>query len=321
MLKRLLLLSLLALAPTYAGAEIDVTLSLTPNNPAPYQEVVLTLSSYSFDVNVATITWKVDGKTILSSLGAKRLTVMMGGGGQQVKITYEAVLANGASATGATTLTPQSVDLIYESKESYVPPFYEGRPLPSEGALVRVAAIPSISERGLKVSSNSLSYSWYLNGDYVDSVSGVGKSVASFALDYLVDATEIKVLVRSPRGNTAEKTISIPPHEVMPTVYSYDDLLGVNFVHAFFRRIEITKDITLSLVPYYLSTNGNAGTASTYDWYLDGLPITPQEKTLISFRPKPDSSGTRSLTVIVENTKRRLQKAQTDLELLFDTRK
>lgn len=321
MLKRIFFISLFLLAPTVASADLDASLSLTPSNPVPYQEVVVTLSSYSFDVNVATITWKSGNKILLSGLGAKRLSIMMGGGGQQIPLSYQATLANGATTEGSVTLTPEAVDLIYEAKESYVPPFYEGRSLPGEGAVVRVSAVPSISEGGFKVSSNSLSYNWYLNGDYVDSVSGVGKSVASFALDYLLDETEIKVLVRSPRGNTAEKTIAIAPHAVLPTLYSYDDLLGINFVRAFFRRIEITNDITLSLVPYYLSTNGSIGTSATYDWYLDGLPITPQEKTTISFRPKANSSGTRALTVIVENTARRLQKAQTDLELLFDTRK
>lgn len=320
-LKRIFFSLLFLLVPLYASAVQDVTLTLSPTNPAPYQEVSVTLSSYTFDPNTAMITWKNGNTTLLSGIGAKKLSIVMGASGQSVPLSYKAVLADGSTYTGALALSPQSVDMVYESKESYVPPFYEGRALPGEGAVVRVAALPSISEGVTRVPSNSLSYSWYVNGEYLDQASGIGRSVATIALDYLTNATEVRVLVRSPLGNTAEKTILIPPHAVMPLVYPYDELLGTNLVHAFFRRMELTGDITLSLEPYYLSTNNGLNDSSTYNWYLDGLPITPIEKTTISFKPKADSSGTRTLSITVENTKRRLQKAETTLEILFDTRK
>lgn len=318
--KKILLFFLFTVIPLHASAELNATVTLTPPNPTPYETVVITLVSYTFDVNVATITWTSGNKTLLSGFGARRLSLNMGGSGQTLPVAYTATTVSGESVSGLINLTPQSVDLIYEAQEGYVPPFYEGRSLPGEGAIVRVTAIPDITENGAKVSPSSLSYSWYINGEYVDRASGAGKSVASIEMDYLSDTTNIRVLIRSPRGVTAEKSISIHPHATMPLLYAYDELLGTDFSRLLYRRLEITKDITISLQPFYLSVNGSLGAHATYDWYLDGLPITPQEKTLISFRPKTDSYGVRGLTVTVDSTKRKLQRAQNALEILFDTR-
>lgn len=321
LLKRIALSGLFMFVPIIAHAVSDIDITLVPPNPAPYEEVQVVISSYTFDPNIAMITWKTGKNTILSGVGAKKLSVLMGPAGQAIPISYKAVLADGSTYTGSLVLSPQSVDLLYESKESYVPPFYEGRSLPSEGAVVRVTAIPSISEGSVKVPQNSLSYNWYIGGDYSEQASGVGRSVATIALDYLTHSTDVRVVIRSPRGVSAEKTITIPPHAVMPLLYSYNELMGVDLSHTFFRRIELTGDITLSLEPYYLSTNNGLNAYSSYDWYLDGLPITPLEKTIISFKPKVDSYGVRTLSIVTENSKRRLQKAQTTLEILFDTRK
>ncbi len=306
--------------PTYAQAALDVSVSVNPTNPTPYQEATITLTSSSFDVNGAVITWKNAGTTLLSGLGAKKLTVTAGASGQEIPISYTAVTVNGGSVSGSLVVSSQSVELLYESKESFVPPFYQGRSLPSEGATVRVTALPSLSEGGARIQASSLAYSWYLNGEFLESASGVGRSVATIALDYLSDTNEVRVVVRSPRGSTAEKRVSISPHAVMPLFYSYNEVLGTNLTKTFWRRLETSKDITLSLIPFYFSTKNEFESTASYSWYLDGLPVTPMEKTLLSLRPKENSVGIRTLSVVVESTRRKLQKATNEIEIIFDTR-
>lgn len=317
---RLLLSFALLFIPTYGFAALDVSISMSPTNPAPYQETTITLTSTSFDVNGAMITWKNGGTTLLSGLGAKKLTVTAGASGQEIPISYTAVTVNGGSASGSFIVSSQSVELLYESRESFVPPFYQGRSLPSEGAIVRVTALPSLSEGGVRIQASSLAYSWYLNGEFLESASGVGRSVATIALDYLSDTNEVRVVVRSPRGSIAEKKTLISPHPVMPLLYSYDEVLGTNLTKTFWRRLETSKDITLSLVPFYFSSNNEFESTASYSWYLDGLPVTPMEKTLLSLRPKENSVGIRTLSVMVESTKRKLQKATNEIEVIFDTR-
>lgn len=313
-------LILISLLPALASAQQeDASLSLTPENPAPNENVVVTLSSYSFDVNVAMITWSVNGKTVLSGLGKKSITLPAGNVGQEIPLTVTASTAGGSSVTQKVVISPQSVDLVYYGKESYVPPFYEGRALPAEGAVVRVVAFPGIAEAGKRVPDSNLSFSWYVNDQYQERASGVGKSNLDIPLDYLNESTDVRVLVRSPIGNAAEKEVSIYPHAILPLFYKYDNLLGTDFSRAFVRRLELSKDITLSLEPFFLSTLRLEDSAS-YGWYLDGLPVTPQEKTLLSLRPKENSSGVRTLSVTVEQTKRRLQEVEESLQVVFDTR-
>lgn len=315
------ILFLLLATPLFAYADIDASVSLTPSNPIPNTEQVLTLTSYSFDVNTATITWKSGSKVLLSGFGKKTLTVMMGDTGQTIPISYRAETSDGSYVEGTIVLSAQAVDIIYQPLESYVPPFYEGRSLPGEGSAVKVIALPTISENGKKLSSSNLSFSWYVNGQYMESASGAGKDSMTILLDYLTNTTEVRVLVRSPQGGIAEKTINIAPHDVIPALYAYDDILGTDFGTMFVRRLELDKPITLSLQPYYFSNRLSLAKTAVYEWSLDGLPLTPLEPTLLALKPKDNSYGDKLISVVVSNSKRQLQEAKNELEVLFDTRK
>lgn len=313
------LLLLFLVATGAAHAQIDASLSLEPKNPAPFQEVAVTLTSYSFDVNLATITWSVNGKQIASGVGRKKITLPLGDVGQQIPLKVETILPDGSSVVQQVTISPQSVDIIYEATESYVPPFYEGRSLPAEGASIRVTALPTMASAGKKLADANLSFSWYVNDEYLPNASGLGKSSLETALHYLRESTTIRVMVRSPEGNVAEKEISITPHKVLPLLYKYDNLLGVDLSQTFTRRLELTEEITLSFEPFFLSTRKMESTA-LFGWYLDGLPVTPQEKKLLSLRPKDNAYGSRWLRVTAEQTKRRLQNVESSVEVIFDTR-
>ncbi|MEN9337955.1 MAG: hypothetical protein RIQ41_269 [Candidatus Parcubacteria bacterium] len=319
-LKRLSLSLLLAL-PLIAHADTGVTVSLDPPYPTPYQTVQVTLTGYSFDLNVAQIVWSSRGKVLLSGLGKKTISLQLGDVGTSIPLSYTVTAAGGASTSGDTVLSPQSVDLLYESKESHTPPFYEGKALPGEGSVVRVAAFPSLSDGAGPIAPSNLSYAWYINEEYKENLSGVGKSSASVALDYLQDSTDVRVLVRTPRGATAEKSITIYPHDIIPLFYPYDDVLGVDLTMPFTRRIELAQEGTFSFEPYYFSRKNNLASSASYLWYVDGLPVQTQEERMLAIRPDKEASGRRTVTVVVDNTKRILQKTEASLQVVFDTRK
>ena len=321
MKKILLLFISLTLLPSFLYADGTATVTLDPENPAPYEQVTVTLMSYSFDVDNAMIKWTVDGKKVSQGVGIKSISLVTKGGGQSIPVSVQAQTADGDIFTSTLQITPESVDLLWETPESYTPPFYEGKSLPGEESVVRVTALPSLSEGKGQIAASNLSYSWYVNDDYVDTASGRGKQSANLKLDYLREKTEIKVRVRSPRGSIAEKTITIIPHPVMPLMYTYDDTLGINFSQLLTRRFETAQQTTLALVPFYLSAKGGLEQSASYEWYLDGLPVTPQEKTLLGLRPKDNSMGVKNLSILIANTARRLQKAESTLTIVFDTRK
>ncbi len=302
-----------------AQSQVSASIKLFPKNPEPLSTVSLTLTSYSFDVNTAVITWKSQGKVLLEGQGAKTLDVRTGRVGESYPITVIAQTIDGSSIEQTLTISPSSVMLLYEAPRSYVPLLYEGRSLPSEGAIVRLTALPSISDEGDIVPPSSLSYTWYVDNEAVRAASGLGKQSANLRLDYLQNKTTFKVIVRSPYGNIGEKSVTIYPHAVMPLLYTYDSLFGVNFNNLIQKRFETINDFIISLQPFYVSDEENR--PASFVWYLDGLPATPLGGRVLAMRPKENSYGSKMLSIDVFGADRRIQSATTKTEILFDTRK
>jgi hypothetical protein len=321
MLKKfyLTIISLCFFSGSLVYADISANITLNPENPSPKSSVTLTLDSYSFDVNTAIITWQANGKVILSGQGETTLTVKTGNVGETSQFTVKAETADGSYIQQSINVTPSSVTLIYEAPQSYVPLLYEGLSLPSDGGLVRVTAIPQISDDGIPVPVSKLSYTWYANDSVVKTVSGLGKQSATFRLDYLNNQDDFKVIIRSPKGNAATKTITVYPHKILPLLYTYDQILGPDFTSLVSQRFEAVKDFTFSLQPFYISIKEVK--EPTYTWFLDGLPATPLGGRVLALHPKEDTYGTKMLSITLLGPDKRVQKAQTKVELIFDTRK
>lgn len=307
--------------PLFCFAETDATITLNPKYPAPNSSITATLVSYSIDVDTAFITWSRLGKVISEGVGIKKITLQTGPVGYQIPLHVKATTANGDSSEVDIAITPESVSILYETPESYTPLFYEGKSLPGEGALVSFTAVPNIAESGVIFPASSLAYSWYVNDEFMRDSSGIAKSSASFNLDIFNPFTRVKVVVRSPKGISAENTIDVYPHPVMPLLYSYDEILGVNYSNLISKRFESTRDFTLALEPFYLSLYKKNQTSSSIAWSLDGLPVTPRDGRLLGIHPKENSYGSRLLSISIANEERTMQEADTKVNLIFDTRK
>jgi len=304
----------------FAHAELIGNFILDPENPGPYEQVTVTLSSYDFDVNSADITWKIDNKIASAGPGVKQIKLTTTAVGTFNNVSVVAKLADGQIFQASMNVSPSSVALLWESPEGFTPPFYEGRTLPAEGALVRVTAIPQMTSYGKIVTPADISYSWYKNDEYIESASGRGKQATDINLEYLSDSTIVKVLAVAPDRTSATKSITIYPHIISPLFYLNDPILGTDLTRAITQRFETTKDFTLRFIPYFFSLNNGAGDGATFAWSLDGLPIDTQDNMTINLRPKENTFGSRTLGVSIENTKRILQNAKADLNIVFDTR-
>lgn len=306
--------------PSFVFADPQANITLNPENPAPKSSVSLRLESYSFDVNTAIITWEVEGKTVLKGMGEKILTLKTGAVGESSDVSVTAETSDGTLIKQTISITPSSVLLLYESPRSYTPLLYEGRSLPSDGALVQVTALPQISDNGVIVPPSSLSFVWFVNDTVYKGASGLGKQSALIRLDYLQSENEIKVVVRSPQGNTGQKRITIVSHPIMPILYKYDQILGPLTTSLVEKRFETIGDFTLMLEPFYVSRSEGQKTP-TYNWYLNGLPTTPIGGRILALQPKENTYGTKLLSIVINGPDKRIQKANTKVEILFDTRK
>jgi hypothetical protein len=302
------------------AAELRGEIVVFPEYPQAYEPVTVTLKSYSFDVDLALISWKIDGRAFSSGYGLKSIKIAAKGTGDITQIEASVLLPNNDSLVVVYNLSPQTVDLVWEAVESYVPPFYEGKALPGEGSLIRIIALPSFVEGGRLVNPNLVAYAWKMNDDNLASFSGTGKQTLTTRLDYLTEENVIEVTARTAGGSIARSRITIIPSPILPIFYKYDEVLGINRAQAITKRLEMTKEVSLSVEPYYISKISGANSGDTYSWSLDGLPIQTTLPNKIVLRPKENSYGIKKLIVSIENTKRRLQQTSTALELVFDSR-
>lgn len=309
------------LLPFSLFAATDLTMLVSPEIPAPHSQVTLTLQSYIIDVNTSSVVWTVNGKTVLSGEGEKSLKITTEAVGTLVSVKARVTTPSGDIFETSITLSPQSIDLLWEAVEGYTPPFYQGKALLAEGSSVRITALPNIHEGGRILSPESLSYAWYVNDQFVENASGMKKQSLTTPLDVLQENLRIKVRVTTKNGTLTEKQITIRPRTVLPVLYPHDPTLGTDLSHAFSGRIETVRDLVLSLEPFYLSRKNGLESSSEYSWLLNGLPVTPEEKTILALRPKENSYGVQKLFITMENTRRKLQKADISAEIIFDTRR
>lgn len=296
---------------------LNGNLVLTPQNPGPYEQVTIKLESYSFDPTRSNITWTVNNKIVKSGYGETSISLKTGQEGVQSIVRVSAVTNDSQKYEAGIVLAPQSIDLIWEAIESYVPPFYKGKALPGEGSLVKITALPSFYSQGKKIPAEDISYNWSLNSEVAQNLSGFGKQTFTTYLDYLSNTNEIKVVAQTLDGNSAEKRITILPNAINPIFYESDPTLGPNYAYALPNYLEIKKDLFLVVEPYFISSKGTSAGGLTYNWSLNGLPITPSDNTHITLHPKEGYTGVSAINVSISNSKRILQEIQKKIEISF----
>lgn len=159
------------------GVEPTLGIKITPEIPGPFENVTINLTSYSTDLSRALINWSVDGKTSLSGYGRVDFSINSPAVGSQKTINISIVTQTGVSIERTVVIAPQDVDLLWESLDSYVPPFYKGRSLPSREGLIKITAVPSLRNSiGSKLDESDLVYSWSQNYNPIQKFSGYGKS-------------------------------------------------------------------------------------------------------------------------------------------------
>jgi hypothetical protein len=298
------------------------SMTLTPEHPKPYTTVNVKYESYSFDVDRALITWSVNGTEVLSGIGERSLKVPLGGEGSITRVSVVVRPNEGGTVRDQILITPAFVSLVWEASDTYVPPLYKGKALPSEGGLVKVVALPSFYSGSTPYNPKTINYQWSVNGENIKALSGVGKQTLDTKLNYFENENIITVVASTFDGlQTAEESITIAPTSLSPRFYIYDPLFGVDYSKSYTKRIEITKPTSFVYEPYYISNKDITSPNIETSWSLNGLPVEPDEYGILSITPKQDSSGVGTLLVTIEQTKKYLQKAESALQVVFDTRK
>lgn len=309
---------------TIASAQIagsDISVATSPAIAGPVENVRITLSSFSTDLNRADITWYVDGTLKLSGTGKTELSVTTGAVGSRMNILATIDLRDGTTVEKNVVLAPSEVDLLYEAPDSYVPPFYRGKALIAKEASIKVTAIPNIKVNGLAARSDDLVYTWKNNYDPAPDNSGYGKQSYTFRSNYLHPTETISVGVSSLSGGAAsEGQVTIVPTNPEIVLYEnnlaegtlYNRALSTGFVFS-------GSEMGVLVAPYFFSPKNATHAQLKYSWALnDQIVATPAAKNLLVLRKNPEDQGLAKISVGVENIIKLFQSAGSNITITLE---
>lgn len=294
---------------------------LTPAFPGANENVSVRLESFSFDLNSSEIIWAIDGVIKEKGLGKKFFSFKTGSVGSVSFIKAIIQTKEGKTIEKTLVIRPAGVDILWEAN-SYTPPFYKGKALYGYQSLITVIAVPNIiNSEGAKINPDNLTYKWTKNNKVLGDVSGYGKNKFSFSKSILSDPSEIEVeVMSSDKKIKASGSIVLEPVEPKTVIYENNPLYGIIYERAVDGEFKLeNNEITLTATPYFFSKEDTSGEKIKYNWNMNGRRINDkQDARQATFRNAEGGKGSARISVDLQNERKELQSARTDVLLNFE---
>ncbi|MBP6931646.1 MAG: hypothetical protein KBD48_03175 [Candidatus Pacebacteria bacterium] len=291
---------------------LDIVATVAPENPKPYEDVTITLESYATDLNRAQIEWRSGEKILLKNTGVKDFSFKMGALGTKSLLDIKITTVEGDIIQKRIILSPGDMDILWQSLDSYVPPFYRGKALPPKEGRVKIIAIPS-GPKGIQ--ANSATYNWKLNDKTDQSQSGYKKNSFIFNLTNELEDT-VEVVSMSSTDNTNSTGI-IKISGVNPQIlfYKKDPVEGIYYNKILDKEIPLeSEEMTIKAEPYFMGDTTNTQ-AHIYEWKINGDTIpTPRKKNMLTIKPTA-RGGYAEINLYIENTLKLFQSATQSLKI------
>ena len=277
---------------------------MSPAYPGPMENVVIRLSSASTDLGRANISWYVDGKLKDGGIGKTTLAFRTGRIGDTSVVDIVIKTTEGIRADKKVVISPADLELVWEA-DSYVPPFYKGKALPTAQGKIKIVALPDFMSGNKKLDPKTLVYLWK-NDDtdtrLVDS-SGYGKSALSQNMPHIFDNESVSVTVSS-LGNSikAQRRIFVEPEETSLLFYENNPVEGILYENAIPSTFNLTKeDFSVKAEPYFFSNKDRDGDMLSYEWSLGDKEIKPDTNEQVTFKQEGGGSGVSSVSLTLRN--------------------
>lgn len=266
----------------YSAANPDLSLSTSPQYPGPHEQVRVTARSAVGGLDTDTLIWYVDGKEVDQGSGLTSITVSTGALGSSTDISVQTLLGGVATLS----IKPVELDLLWES-DSYTPPFFRGRALPSAGSTLNLQAVPRFKRSdGTFVPSSDIIFTWRKGSSIIASVSGRGKSSARIPGPTLFGHDTFSVEARSVDGGFAAQTsVQVTSIEPILDLYQNSPLFGVEYHDALGVSPVSESEAVLHATPYYLAGGDPHDSGLQYQWSVNGQTVPtntlkPEELTV-----------------------------------------
>jgi hypothetical protein len=295
----------LAQTPIESG---DLFFEIAPEIPEPGQLVKVRLGSYVFSVDELYVEWIEDGQVKLSGNGEKNFKFTAGAIGETKLVTLIVKDKPGGSILFRKNIVskPSGLDILWQAVDSYTPPFYKGKALPTSEGVVKIIALPTFQVGTKNVLPKDVIYSWKRNYNPIVQASGYGRNSISIKQSFLVDEEKISVVANEPNeGGTAQASLLIKPYTPKIVFYAKDPLMGIDFHNGVDEATRLGEnDVTVVAIPYFVSPKNILDPDLLYTWKLnDSLITTPNIKNQIILRGA-STGGAATLELNIESAKK-----------------
>ncbi len=294
----------------------QVQLILSPEFPEPNQAVTVTAQSFSFDPDTTFLSWTYNGKNVASGKGMKSYSFNAGPAGSLHRVS---VSANAKGTTFSDTLSFRVSDILLTwEAQTYTPPGYRGRALPTSGALVRVYAFPELFVSASQTAkSDNLVYQWKLDDQDMRDQSGRGKKAFSFRVANGRGVTHTVSVTVTGEDTTARTFAKTTIRVEDPLILFYEDkpLEGPRYEQTFPRFSAASGDeLRLRAEPFFFLAGSL--TALDYQWRVDGRALEAGDKPRqLLFHAVPGSRGMHQVSLAIENRQQLFQRGDGNVNI------
>jgi len=306
--------------PLKVGAtSIDILVNVSPENPAPLENVDITLKSYVNNLDIVLISWSINGKNISSGIGKKSFSLNAPNAGGETTVIATISLPDGATNTKI-IIKPLAMVLLTQALDSYVPPFYKGKALPSPDSLVKVVALPEVKSGSNFINPKNMTYVW--KKDYTNNQdgSGYGKNSFTYINDYLENSNNIEVTARTTdQKYSSTESIDIKITKPKIVFYKNDANLGTIWEQALTNGYKILSEEVIEAAPYFISPKDIRIPTLTWDWFINNETVNAPiyRKNTLPLKAQAGISGTSKIRLDINNIDKIFESTTKEINVSF----
>lgn len=293
----IMLVALPAFAQLNYTGQKALTIAVDPTYPAPHTTVHLTAQSPLLDLAHSSIQWSVGGTPAGNGLS---IDVPVGAAGSRTTVSLSVSGATG-SDSASVTLIPTAIDLLWEA-DSYTPPFYAGRAIPTSGSKIHVVAMPHFMRAdGSIIPTSSLDFTWKVNGATLSSQSGMGANSTIIPAAILYGSDTITVDVSTEDGSQGgEASVVVPTVAPQLELYIDNPLFGVMYHRALGSSGNTgDSETSFTAVPYFIAAPFAQSSTLAYTWTIDGATMTTDPNDPNEFTARAKAPGSAQIGVSI----------------------
>ena len=296
-----------------------ILINVTPENPAPFEDISITLNSYIENLDNVLISWLVNGKNVLSGIGKKTLSLKAPALGLETTVLARIALPAGQVETKI-TIRPNLMILLWQANDSYVPPFYKGKAMPSPDSEIKIVAMPEIKSGSGLINPSKMTYNWKKDYTNDQGSSGYGKNSFIYTSDYLENSNYIEVIASTlDQKYSTQSNIIIGTTQPKILFYKNNINLGTLWGNALTDSHKIQGNEIILAAPYFFSPKDERNPRLIWNWFINDNQVAIQgfKKNLMPLQVENGVSGTSKIRLEVENKDKIFETASREINIEF----